>query len=54
MSFELSHELMLRLCASNSFTVPGDRMVFFGLRGCLNGNTAAQFGIIDWPTVDGS
>lgn len=35
MSFELSHELMLRVCARNSFTVPGDRMVFFGLRGCL-------------------
>ena len=35
MSFELSHELMIRLCARNSFAVPESGMVFFGLRGCL-------------------
>lgn len=35
MSFELTHDLMLLLCGRNFFPVPEDRMVFFGLRGCL-------------------
>lgn|GEM_PF-1431161 len=35
MSFELTHKLMLSICARNFFPIPEDRMVFFGLRGCL-------------------
>jgi hypothetical protein len=35
MSFELSHSLLLALCARNFFPAPGDGMIFFGLRGCL-------------------
>ena len=35
MSFELSHSLLLALCARNFFSVSENGMVFFGLRGCL-------------------
>jgi hypothetical protein len=35
MSFELSHKLLLAICSRNFFPIPEDRMVFFGLRGCL-------------------
>jgi hypothetical protein len=36
MSFDLSHDLLVAICARNYFPIPQwDRMIFFGLRGCL-------------------
>ncbi len=35
MSFQLTHDLMMAICARNFFPIPEDQMVFFGLRGCL-------------------
>ena len=32
---DLNEAILQRLCAINSFTPPTDKMVFFGLRGCL-------------------
>ncbi len=40
MQFNLSETDLHRLCAVNNFPVPTDRMVFFGIRGCLPVNTS--------------
>ncbi len=36
--FQLTSDLLERLCAINHFPVPAEGMVFFGLRGCLPAN----------------
>lgn len=35
MHFELTNDILMRLCAINSFPIPTEGMVFFGLRGAL-------------------
>jgi hypothetical protein len=35
MHFDLTHDTLVRLCAINSFPIPENQMVFFGLRGSL-------------------
>ena len=32
--FKIKHEYLQKLCEINSFNIPKDQLVFFGLRGC--------------------
>ncbi len=33
--FAIHHDTLVKLCEINSFTLPSDPLIFFGLRGCL-------------------
>lgn len=40
MAYTLTEQHLRRLCTINNFDVPTDRMIFFGIRGCLPVNTS--------------